>query len=585
MVPDSQNDASSVTTCPCQEFGTVQAIRSALDSEERTLALVTWLSDHTKTDHGRRVSCQPRENLRCVRRVSVSFSILNGIRDACRPFLEPVATKQGAAETLPTYEASFPALPSSSSSVEPMVAPKKPKKKIVLTDKSRIRSEFAWGNNAQGNISTLPSTEPIRTTDDWPAMSTSNNSTLEKGTTEKAKRRICPTPVSAWRPAARGNMSTLSSTDPVSIQKMADFRKVTQSSEWPVKMASDGNHNSTKIFQHAAIKSMPLSDQHNNSKQSGTMSSQDNSTCDRTMERHNLARIYSELIRCHLVPSSALELHLMVRLLTAKDDDTAISTDLDGKGSIVFGALFASASHCRSFAVDVLTRVTYILRNLHLDIIVGFTMCPPFAELLPHVTKELRAIVEHRRETLLSEVDVVSIAGSTQIPLLTLPFDHDRDSRHNYKSREEVAIYKNREESRDAFLYQLRAFQNVRGKVLDAVQAERSIDRIRAASKNVIHGLLKTNMPWFTQMFCDLLVQIGLVPMEETDKELLNITDKDKLQVSPFLSMSTNGQYIRTHSSCDDLCFAVRNFTYDSLQKALKQERAARISYSIHRKI
>jgi hypothetical protein len=321
--------------------------------------------------------------------------------------------------------------------------------------------------------------------------------------------------------------------DPVSIPTRADFQKVTQSSEWQAKMASDRKHESTKTFQDAAIESMPLSDQYNNSKQNGTMLSQyvDKSVCDRTKERRNLARIYSALIRCHLVPSSALELHLMVRLLTAKDD-TAMSTDLDKKGA-VFRTLFASASHCRSFAVDVLTQVTYILRNLHLDIIAGFTTCPPFVELLPNVTNELRAIVERRRETsLLSEVDAVSIAGSTQIPLLTLPFDHDRDSRHNYRSREEMTIYKNREESRDAFLYQLRAFQNVRGKVLDAVQAERSIDRIRAACKNVIHGLLKTNMFWFAQMFCDLLVQIGLVPMEETDKELLNITDNDKLQVS-----------------------------------------------------
>ena len=127
------------------------------------------------------------------------------------------------------------------------------------------------------------------------------------------------------------------------------------------------------------------------------------------------------------------------------------------------------------------------------------------------------------------------------MPLLTLPFDHDRDSRHNYKSRDDAAVYKNREESRDAFLYQLRAFQNIRGTVVDATQAERSVDRIRVASRNVMQGLLKSNMCWFAQLFCELLMQIGLVPMEETDKELLNIAGKDKLQVSELSSYGIPG--------------------------------------------
>ena len=39
-------------------------------------------------------------------------------------------------------------------------------------------------------------------------------------------------------------------------------------------------------------------------------------------------------------------------------------------------------------------------------------------------------------------------------------------------------------------------------------------------------------MPWFAQFLCDLLLQVGLAPVEETDEDLLNIADKDKLQVS-----------------------------------------------------
>ena len=92
MASQSHKNGSSVIECPCNEFGTVQAIRSVLNSDERTQALVTWLSTDA-ADATQRLSCQTGPNLRCARRVSASFSILNGIRDACRPFLESGAAR------------------------------------------------------------------------------------------------------------------------------------------------------------------------------------------------------------------------------------------------------------------------------------------------------------------------------------------------------------------------------------------------------------------------------------------------------------------------------------------------------------
>ncbi len=47
--------------------------------------------------------------------------------------------------------------------------------------------------------------------------------------------------------------------------------------------------------------------------------------------------------------------------------------------------------------------------------------------------------------------------------------------------------------------------------------------------------LLPTNVPWFTELFLDMLQQIGLVPMQETDTDILNnVSDKEKLQVRAF---------------------------------------------------
>ncbi len=47
-----------------------------------------------------------------------------------------------------------------------------------------------------------------------------------------------------------------------------------------------------------------------------------------------------------------------------------------------------------------------------------------------------------------------------------------------------------------------------------------------------MHGtLLSRNMPWFVEFFTELLLQIGLVPIQETDADILkNVSDKEKLQ-------------------------------------------------------
>ena len=48
----------------------------------------------------------------------------------------------------------------------------------------------------------------------------------------------------------------------------------------------------------------------------------------------------------------------------------------------------------------------------------------------------------------------------------------------------------------------------------------------------MIQGLLPGNFDWFSGLFTDLLLQIGLVAVEETDKDVLKqVADKDRLKV------------------------------------------------------
>lgn len=549
----------SLVQCPCQEFGSLQSIRVALESEKRTNALVAWLSDAG----AHRLSCQPQQpDLGCTRRVGVSFSILNGIRDVVRPFLEPVKSS----EAEPSYEESFPSLDAETQSAKTpnvLVARGKTKKKTspaTITarkndlnkggsGKRRVRLESVPASaRNQGNIVRLASTPPptlrginISPSNEWPEITVGKKQVSSDDEMEwkKPKQRITLAPATgAWGSTKHGNMMSLLSSDSLPAPTKASSDEVKKT----LTCSVDEIRNETAALESKSAEkvrstptAIPLDHSITTSQTVTPFPSQTKKLeSDTRPQRQKLARVYSSLVLNHLVPSTALELHLLIRLLTANEQPGMLTLSEDESHAATLQSLFTSSKCCKSFSIDVFARVKCILRNLPLDMIEGFVNCPPFASALPDLTGELKAVIERRKDALtITEVEAMSIVGGahSQMPLLTLPFDHDRDSRHNYTSRDDAAVYKNREESRDAFLYQLRAFQNIRGKVVDATQAERSVDRIRAASRNVIHGLLKSNMCWFAQLFCELLIQIGLVPMEETDKELLKIAGKDKLQV------------------------------------------------------
>jgi hypothetical protein len=248
--------------------------------------------------------------------------------------------------------------------------------------------------------------------------------------------------------------------------------------------------------------------------------------------------IYCTLIFHNLVPSTALELHLLLRLLNidepknlaSKVPETNFNQSTIIQEETKLDPIFPDAAGCRFFAAQVLSKLSFLLKPLGMPFLQDLVKSSSFQNHLPEVTADLENEIKKQAATgALLTIDHSSM-GSTA--LLTLPFQSERDSRHNYRTRDELVLYKNREESRDAFLYQLRSFLNIRGKVLDTVQAQRSIQRIRSSARVVVEGVMTGNMPWFAQFFCELLLQVGLVPIEETDKDLLNIADKDKLQVS-----------------------------------------------------
>jgi len=500
---DTNGNNSAVKHCPCQTFASIHAISVALGSEERTRALIEWLSAEPP-EQGLFLSCQQpnRSKLRCTNRVKTSFSILDAIREDCRELLasastlNPVAVApakrlatKGPPPDVLSYDESFPSLSTSTQSTP----------NILLGRRKPIKKSVA------------------------PQVSNQ---------LQKQKRRMKPSPATHKSPL--GNIEMLPSEDPISLRpvnevwKASIALKASQTSIVVSELVSAPTPPSTIWGATAApskhntipIQELQLSETTSPFPQTISVQLSDMPILKENLGR--LARLYVSLMLNLLVPSTSMELHLLVRLLAVSDSKVVPTMDLkENTGSLKH--LFVSPSACRFFAISVFYAITPLVYNLPSEIVTALIECPPFRENMPDLIAALTAA----RSAKVNE-DLAGTPHST--PMLSLPFVQQRDSRHNYKTKEELAMFKNREESRDAFLHQLRFFQNTRGKILDTSELNASVQKVKVASKNVIQSIHKLNMNWFADFFCELLLQIGLVPMEETDAELLSISDTDKIQ-------------------------------------------------------
>ena len=560
------SDEGGQIECPCQNFAAMSKIVDALDSEDRMKALLDWIGGSTdkkalESNNVQRLSCGKR--LRCRFRFGTSFAILNCIREACRPFLEQQQKQQQqqggtqftelhiGTDTLPcvSYEEAFPSLsnqkPASDLSVADLSTHPAVSNILVPPNKSNHRapidnSKFFVSHPAAANI--LVPRE--KTTNQKPVSCPPNDK-------KKNKRRIRPQVAalsaqgtSAWNQQAaysvstlNGNIANLPSQEPLTLEKRnLSPTKVTVTSivRAPFDLTKTNVNLATPTKEKSIIEDsrspLPLT-------KTGVV-------IEPSKDEHlmRMVEIYLSLLLNHLVPSTALELHLLLRLLTVECEDMKpprLRPTNDDGSPVFFAPIFSSAQRCRTFAALTLSRLGHILRNLGFPLIKSLLRCEPFTKALPNIAGELESILgEYSSQGLRMDYPTDEVTGTHA--MFNLPFDYDRDSRNNYRTQDEAAIYKNREESRDAFLYQLRAFINVRGRVLRAQEVDRSLEKIRKDAKMIVDRLLNINMAWFAQFFCDLLLQVGLAPIEETDQELLNIADKEKLQVCRRLILIFN---------------------------------------------
>jgi hypothetical protein len=167
---------------------------------------------------------------------------------------------------------------------------------------------------------------------------------------------------------------------------------------------------------------------------------------------NNLATLYSILIDSCLVPASLDEIHLLLTLLACNEaeivlDAAAAAADAEQEVLGGIGPVLNSTERCRYFATQVLRRQRPLLVLL-VPLVPQLLQCTVLTEALPDLVVELEQSMA--RHTLWKSHEPVRLS-SQHNALLTLPFRSGPDSKHNYKSSQQVLTYQNREDTRDAF--------------------------------------------------------------------------------------------------------------------------------------
>jgi hypothetical protein len=593
--------------CPCHNYTALSKIVDVISSGDRMRAdsMIEWLNgstDQVAIRQKRLLTCGKR--FQCRFRYGTSFAILRAIRDACAPFQitstmignsryvtsleennnnDPASLKLKASDIKEasgsiSYDQSFPPLlqhPGLSNILIPPSAKKNQDKintscqasnkesgttPIINTLKGRkkkpkgrvqpqlIKASISTTSSPIFDDAHIPTDIDPKTTLNWgkrhhietdkkdtkqqvvTAGATTVINTLE-ATNIKSKRRVQPQLIPVKAPSTSSSSS----------------------------LACDHPHSTTNNnIQSATIDGANLPHQSKaESERDDLVKKQTKSSTkvsEAAMEQMDrLVDIYIALIKNMLVPSTPLEIHLLLDLLSIDTDAISINLRERSKqiflnqspkskdenevavvaGSVLFfQPIFYGPERCIHFAQSVFTRfLKGIIQRLSPFLIKSLLGDNVFARRCPTVAEHLnKFLLENTTTAEWTPPTSESITGTHAI--FSLPFEPDRDSRHNFKTPAEISMYQNREVTRDAFLSQLRVFITAKSRVFLPQQVDKVRETAQYESRKIIANISSHNMLWFAQFFCELLLQVGLAPVEEMDQELLQIVadDRDKLQ-------------------------------------------------------
>ena len=568
--------------CPCHNYTALSKIVDVIQTADSTRhdSMIEWLNGGTDLEairQKRLLTCGKR--FRCRYRYGTSFAILKAIRDACAPFqTTSIACKSNSATTsegiirteisdIPGskgYDQSFPPLPQQPGASNTM-------------GKSSNRKNYHDGSTKNGNaMKESSSTTKIINTKEKktkrrvrPQLINVSSSTLHNSSTQKDNvANIAPKRSTEQSDRDQKDASPTAENYTVMKQKLDAKKDVSdrqmETQLTPVKLSSPScTSSSTPDLPNSmtaeSIQNVMI-DELNPSCQSTAEASNDvlqktsrHLSCkisDTAIEQMNrLVDIYIALIKNMLVPSTPLEIHFILELLSIDSNGTtsnlcqhpqrnesnqALRKKAENETGPVlfFQPFFYDHERCVYFAQTVLTRyLKEVIVRLSPFLIKSLLKDNNFVRRCPKVAENLSSFLIDNTTTADCEPPTPeSITGTHAI--FSLPFEPDRDSRHNFRTPAEISMYQNREMTRDAFLSQLRIFITAKSKVFLPQQVDEVRETAQYESKKIIASISTHNVSWFAQFFCELLLQVGLAPLEEMDQELLQIVadDRDKLQ-------------------------------------------------------
>jgi hypothetical protein len=538
--------------CPCQtDFQSDSFITSAIESEERTALLIDWLSGKNLDASDGNV---------CTNRLHASILILNSIREACRDHLESAVTndeptkaesadKRQQQQTI--WEDSFPALSSAASTVTPTILFGRKKE----SDGGAPVAAAAARNN---DGATLQKNGSVNDRAPVPISNRMQKSNQQVVNVPKVKKKIKPVTISSiptnntsvwgstssattsvWsKPAIKsasndvvqGNIASLPS-QPVQSQSKTFLAKPMHAKNGNLVNSTSNEADSlttspcTPLKQPTNLPKCTSSDSKNSAEPQPEVNAKESES-----QLIRLVNVYATILKHQLAPYLLLELHLLVRLVSISDNNEATVGNINP--NIPFNAVFSSSRACRDFGAKTILAIEPIILNLGHDALKMLASLDSLRRHCPCLTAKMNQIIETNNSTLSFESGERALGANANTPHLTLPFDHARDSRHNYRSADRNRLFKEREELRDVFLFQLRAFQDVRGRLMEEEVSSKIIENIEAESRKMMQCLAVENIGWFVDFFCELLLQIGLVPIGETDSDVLKqVADQKRLQV------------------------------------------------------
>lgn len=516
------------SSCPCHLFTTPSQLISALKSKEKTEILIDWIIQGNSIEYSDlgfqkrkkssiHLNCKNHEfgvhhHIPCHNKLVIVYTVLNAIRDACRVYLEGNSNKSGqetsdkktsqqslskSSTLVLSDEDAFPSLASSNLSVSNQITHVlQPKRKVKSNKQNDLTDKKDKGLEME-----IPLKRRVR-----PAQITAD--------------QISQSPWAVEVTLSEHMESTSFAVDP--MNRVMNSKKIIEKarkSQDPMQrvMSTTKQFSERKVRPVVNTFTQTVRTENEHSKES------DGIILDSTV------KVYCAIVMSNLVPSLALELQLLIRLLSMNTNDERNMTSAAPDERPLLHELFVDENACRKFACLVLNRLKYIILNLEYNIAISLLNLDAFLHYLPSLAQELELRLDHFRQITIHRTDTNFVSGKNL--MLSVPFQESRDSRHNFRSHKLAALYNNREKCRDSFLFQLRAFQQMRGTVLNPTQVQQSLKVIQDSCNQVIQNIPTTNIPWFAEFFVDLLLQIGLVQIEETDDDILkNVRDKDKLQ-------------------------------------------------------